>query len=639
MGYSNDVEINGKKVHLSLTANPSHLEAVNCVVTGKVRAKQDRKSDADRSRVMGVLLHGDAAFAGQGSVAEGLVLSDLDGYRTGGTVHIIINNQIGFTTDPKKSRSSPYPSDVAKMIGAPIFHVNGDNPEAVLFVAQLAAEYRQQFKKDVVLDIVCYRRYGHNEGDEPMFTQPQMYKKIAGLPRPREVYANRLIAEGAITSEAAADKVQKFKDYLEEQFKIGKDYKPNKADMLEGVWEGFEKVGRDANPTPDTGFDAKKLKEIGLAISAIPSGFNANSKIVTLMNAKKKMFETGEGIDWATAEALAFGSLQAEGIPVRLSGQDCGRGTFSHRHSVLIDQENESTYQPLNNIGAKAKYEVVDSAISEFAVLAFDYGYSLADPMALTIWEAQFGDFSNGAQVIIDQFISSGEAKWLRMSGLVMLLPHGYEGQGPEHSSARLERYLQLCAEDNMQVANVTTAANYFHILRRQIKRNFRKPLVMMSPKSLLRKKEVFSNIADFAPGTKFKRVIGEEAKLVADDKVRKVVICSGKVYYDIAEKRDAAKINDVAIIRLEQLYPFPKAEVLKELGRYKNADVVWCQEEPKNMGGWLFARAFIDEAIESQGGKKRVTYAGRISAASPATGFYKVHNKEQDDLVAAALA
>ena len=640
MGYSNDIDINGRKVHLTLSPNPSHLEAVNGVVSGRVRAKQDQKKDADRNQTMGIVLHGDAAFAGQGSVAEHLALSDLEGYRTGGTVHIIVNNQIGFTTDPKKSRSSPYPSDVAKMVGAPIFHVNGDDPESVLFVSQLAAEYRQAFGRDVVLDIVCYRRYGHNEGDEPMFTQPLMYKKIAGLPRTREVYANKLIGEGTITDADAAGKVQKFKDYLEEQFKIGKDYKPNKADMLEGKWEGLEKINRDSGPTPETGVDVKTIKEIGNALAKIPEGFNANSKIVTLHAAKKKMFDTGEGIDWATAEALAFGSLLKENIPVRLSGQDCGRGTFSHRHSVLVDQLTEGTYQPLNNLGgAQARYEVVDSALSEFAVLAFDYGYSLAEPNALTIWEAQFGDFSNGAQVIIDQFISSGETKWLRMSGLVMLLPHGYEGQGPEHSSARLERYLQLCAEDNMQVANVTTAANYFHILRRQLKRNFRKPLVMMSPKSLLRKKEVFSKIEEFGVGTTFQKVIGEVGKLKAADKIRKVVICSGKVYYDIAEKRDADKVDDVAVIRLEQFYPFPFADMQKELGKYKNAEFVWAQEEPKNMGGWLFVRAFLDETLEKVGFKKRVSYVGRLAAASPATGFYKVHNKEQDDLVKQALS
>ena len=639
MGYSNDVDINGKKIHLSLTANPSHLEAVNPVVCGKVRAKQDRKGDTDRSQVLGVLLHGDAAFAGQGSVAENLMLSDLDGYRTGGTAHIIVNNQIGFTTNPNKSRSSPYSSDVAKMIEAPIFHVNGDNPEAVLYVSDLAAQFRAKFKKDVVIDIVCYRRYGHNEGDEPLFTQPIMYHKISGLPRPREVYANKLIAEGTIDAAFNEASIQKFRDFLEGEFKTGKDYKPNKADWLEGAWDGFERAARGEGNKPVTGIAESKLKEIGLKLSSIPENFAPNPKIVTQMAAKRKMFETGEGIDWATAEALAFGSLLTEGFPVRLSGQDCGRGTFSHRHSVLVDQNDEHTHVPLNSLGTEKKYEVIDSLLSEFAVLGYEYGYSLADPKALTLWEAQFGDFSNGAQVIMDQFISSGEAKWLRMSGLVMLLPHGYEGQGPEHSSARLERYLQLCGENNMQVANCTTAANYFHILRRQLHRPFRKPLVLMTPKSLLRKKEVFANIKDLAENTTFSPVIGETEKLVADSKIRKVVVCSGKVYYDVVEKRAALGINDVAVIRLEQFYPFPAEDMAAEFGRYKNAEFVWLQEEPKNMGGWLFVRAFLDETLESHGFKKRVTYVGRIAAASPATGFYKIHNKEQDDICVHALS
>ena len=639
MGYSNDIDVAGKKVHLSLTANPSHLEAVNPVVCGKVRAKQDQKKDAERRKVMGVQLHGDAAFAGQGSVAENLVLSDLDGYRTGGSIHVIVNNQIGFTTIPSKSRCSPYPSDVAKMIEAPIFHVNGDDPEAVLFAADIAAKFRDKFQKDVVIDIVCYRRYGHNEGDEPMFTQPLMYKKIAGLPRPREVYANKLIAEGTI-DQAFADAAQKkFRDFMEGEFKTGKDYKPNKADWLEGEWAGIARGERGEGQKPETGVDAKTLKQIGLAISKAPENFKLNAKIETQLAAKKKMFESGEGIDWATAESLAFGTLLKEGFPVRLSGQDSGRGTFSQRHSVLINQDTEETYVPLNNIGADEKYEVIDSALSEFAVLGFDYGYSLAEPNALTMWEAQFGDFSNGAQVIIDQFISSGESKWLRMSGIVMLLPHGYEGQGPEHSSARLERYLQLCGENNMQVANCTTAANYFHILRRQLHRKFRKPLILMTPKSLLRKKEVFSSLADMAKGTTFRPVLGETEKLVADSKIRKVVICSGKVYYDVVEKREAQKIKDVAVIRLEQLYPFPSEDVTAELKRYRNAEFVWLQEEPKNMGAWLFVRAFIDETIDKLGYSKRVHYVGRIAAASPATGFYKVHNKEQDEICEKALA
>ncbi len=638
MGYSSDVEVDGKKVHLSLQANPSHLEAVNAVVNGKTRAKQDQKKDVDRSRVMSVVLHGDAAFAGQGSVAECFVLSDLDGYRTGGTMHVIVNNQIGFTTSPKKGRSSPYPSDSAKMVQAPIFHVNGDDPEAVLYVADLATKFRQEFKKDVVLDIVCYRRYGHNEGDEPMFTQPLMYKKIADLPRPRELYARKLIAENTITAEQAEQKNKDFRAFMEEQYTIGKDYEA-KADWLEGEWSGLVKPEKGAKDVPDTGVDLDLLKEVGNALADVPEGFNVNAKVAKLMKQKKAMMDSGEGIDWAMAEALAFGTLLKEDKPVRLSGQDVGRGTFSHRHSVLIDQENEGTYQPLNNLGGEqARYEVIDSALSEYAVLGFDYGYSLAEPNALTLWEAQFGDFTNGAQVVIDQFISSGEAKWLRMSGLVMLLPHGYEGQGPEHSSARPERFLQSCAEDNMQVCNVTTSANYFHMLRRQLHRNFRKPLIVMSPKSLLRKKEVACDIEEFAPGTGFQRVIPETEGLVADDKVRKVVLCTGKIYYDAAEKREKDGTNDIAIIRLEQLYPFPKEEVLAELARYKNAEFVWLQEEPKNMGYWLFVRAYMDESLEELGINKRIGFAGRISAASPATGFFKVHNVEQAEIVADAL-
>jgi 2-oxoglutarate dehydrogenase E1 component len=466
-----------------------------------------------------------------------------------------------------------------------------------------------------------------------------MYKRIADLPRPRELYAQKLIAENSMTEAQVEKKNKDFRDFMEEQYNIGKDYKA-KADWLEGEWSGLVKPERGTKDIPNTGVKLDKLKEVGYALADIPADFHANSKIVKLMEAKKKMFDTGKELDWSIAEALAFGTLLKENHRVRLSGQDVGRGTFSHRHSVLVDQDTEATYQPLNNLGGEqAHYEVIDSALSEYAVLGFDYGYSLAEPNALTIWEAQFGDFSNGAQVIIDQFISSGEAKWLRMSGLVMLLPHGYEGQGPEHSSARLERFLQLCAEDNMQVCNVTTAANYFHMLRRQLHRNFRKPLILMSPKSLLRKKQVACDIEEFVDGTSFKRIIPETQGLVADDKMRKVVLCSGKVYYDVAEKREEDGIKDVAIIRVEQLYPFPKEEVLQQLGRYKNADFAWLQEEPKNMGAWLFIRAYLDEALAELGHDKRVDYVGRISAASPATGFYKVHNVEQADIVANALS
>jgi 2-oxoglutarate dehydrogenase E1 component len=638
LGTSSDRETPYGKVHLSLLSNPSHLEAVNPVVAGKVRAKLDIAGDVqDKGSVMGVMLHGDAAFAGQGSVPEVLALSELRGYRTGGTIHLIVNNQIGFTTSPKYSRFTPYPTDVAKSVQAPIFHVNGDDPEAVAYVCGLAAEFRQEFKRDVVVDIFCYRKYGHNESDEPMFTQPLMYREIAKKPLPADIYSNRLIAEGTMSEDEVKKGFADFKAFFEKQYDIARDFKPNKADWLEGQWSGFEKP-KGEHPAGDTGVDVKKLKEVGLALAKEPP-IKANSKILRQLEAKKKMMETGEGIDWATGEALAYGTLLTEGHGVRLSGQDCGRGTFSQRHSVLVDQDTEERYVPLNNItSGQESYEVIDSSLSEFAILGFEYGYSLARPNFLTLWEGQFGDFANGAQVIIDQFISSAEAKWLRMSGLVMLLPHGYEGQGPEHSSARLERYLQSCAEDNWQVANCTTPANYFHILRRQLKRKFRKPLILMTPKSLLRHKLAVSKLADMAPGTHFQRIIPETEKLQKDDKIRRVVITSGKVYYDLFEARAAQKIDDVAIIRMEQYYPFPARELKAELARYKNAEFVWCQEEPQNMGAWSFVVSRIEDVIESLGRSDRVRYAGRPEAASPAAGYLKIHEREQKQLVDLAL-
>lgn len=638
LGTSSDRETPYGKVHLSLLSNPSHLEAVNPVVAGKVRAKLDIAGDVqDKGSVMGVMLHGDAAFCGQGSVPEVLALSELRGYRTGGTIHLIVNNQIGFTTSPKYSRFTPYPTDVAKSVQAPIFHVNGDDPEAVAYVCGLAAEFRQEFKRDVVVDIFCYRKYGHNESDEPMFTQPLMYREIAKKPLPADIYSNRLIAEGTMSEDEVKKGFADFKAFFEKQYDIARDFKPNKADWLEGQWSGFEKP-KGEHPAGDTGVDVKKLKEVGLALAKEPP-IKANSKILRQLEAKKKMMETGEGIDWATGEALAYGTLLTEGHGVRLSGQDCGRGTFSQRHSVLVDQDTEERYVPLNNItSGQESYEVIDSSLSEFAILGFEYGYSLARPNFLTLWEGQFGDFANGAQVIIDQFISSAEAKWLRMSGLVMLLPHGYEGQGPEHSSARLERYLQSCAEDNWQVANCTTPANYFHILRRQLKRKFRKPLILMTPKSLLRHKLAVSKLADMAPGTHFQRIIPETEKLQKDDKIRRVVITSGKVYYDLFEARAAQKIDDVAIIRMEQYYPFPARELKAELARYKNAEFVWCQEEPQNMGAWSFVVSRIEDVIESLGRSDRVRYAGRPEAASPAAGYLKIHEREQKQLVDLAL-
>ncbi len=640
LGTSSDREIDGRCVHLSLTANPSHLECVNPVVVGKVRAKQDQRSDKERAKVMGILIHGDAAFAGQGVVAETIELGDLKGYTTGGTIHLIINNQIGFTTSPKNAHLSPYPTDVAKIVQAPIFHVNGDDPEAVVFASRIAAEFRQEFRKDVVIDVFCYRRYGHNEGDEPSFTQPIMYKNINSHPTPRDVYANKLIAEGVASQDEFESMKKEWADYLEEQLKAAQSYKPNKADWLEGKWVGFSKANGNGSQ-PDTGVDLKSLKEIGMAISAVPEKIKVHPKIIKQLEAKRKMIETGEGLDWATAEAMAFGSLLRDGIPVRLSGQDSRRGTFSQRHSVLIDQETEENYIPLNNLGGKqANFEPIDSNLSEFAVMGFEYGYSTAEPKSLVLWEGQFGDFANGAQVIIDQFIASGEVKWLRMNGLVLLLPHGYEGQGPEHSSARLERFLQLCAEDNMQVANCTTPASYFHILRRQVARNFRKPLIIMTPKSLLRHKLAQSGLDEMSSGTAFRPLIPEGEGLTADGKIRKVVLCSGKVYYDLFEARHAKKINDVAILRLEQLYPFPAEELAAEIERYKNAsEIVWCQEEPKNMGGWMSVNPCIEEVlIKAKHKAHRPIYAGRKPAASPAAGYMKLHVKEQQELVEAAL-
>ena len=641
LGTSADRELpDGRKIHLSLTANPSHLEAVNPVVLGKARAKQSMIGDADRTRVMGVLLHGDAAFAGQGLVAETLAMSELRGYRVGGTIHIIVNNQIGFTTSPNYSRSSPYPSDVAKMIQAPIFHVNGDDPEEVVHVARLATEFRQRFKRDVVIDIFCYRRHGHNEGDEPGFTQPLMYESIAKHPTTRQLYTERLVARGDLTPKEADKMFADFNERLENELEASKNYRQNRADWLQGKWAGFE-VAPAGDRRGETAAPMEQLKDVGLAICKYPEGFNIHRRLARLLDAKRKTIETGKGIDWATGEALAFGTLMLEGKAVRLSGQDSGRGTFSQRHAVLIDQQTEERYMPLANLrDDQARFEVIDSPLIEAGVLGFEYGYSLADPNALVMWEAQFGDFANGAQVITDQFIAPGESKWLRMSGLVMMLPHGYEGQGPEHSSARLERWLQLYAEDNVQVANCTTPANFFHVLRRQMNRNFRKPLIMMTPKSLLRHKLAVSDLADMGPGTSFHRVLPESHSVAADDKITRVVLCTGKVYYDLLQERETRALDTVAIIRVEQLAPFPVVSLSEELARYPNAEVVWCQEEPKNMGAWTFVEPRIEEVLGNLDlAAKRPVYVGREAAASPATGFVKVHLREQAALVEAAIA
>ena len=639
MGASADRDFDDAGVHLSLAPNPSHLEIVDPVVVGRVRAKQQQRGDHDRTQVLGILLHGDAAFAGQGVVAETFAFSALRGYRTGGTIHIIINNQIGFTTSPSFSRSSPYPTDVAKMVMAPIFHVNGDDPEAVVHVARIATEFRQAFGTDAVIDMFCYRRFGHNEGDEPAFTQPLMYNAIGAHLSTRDLYAQRLVDEGIYDQEAAQQVVADRIAYLDAEFDAGTNYLPNKADWLEGSWSGMVAAhGEDRRG--ETAVELDKLRQIGASMTTPPDGMTLNSKLLRIIKARGDMIAKGSGIDWSTAEHLAFGSILMEGNPVRLSGQDSCRGTFSQRHAVFVDQANEERYTPLNHlIEDQADFEVIDSPLSEASVMGFEYGFSQVEPNALVMWEAQFGDFANGAQVVVDQFISSGEAKWLRMNALVLLLPHGYEGQGPEHSSARLERYLQLCAEDNMQVVNCTTPANYFHALRRQLRRNFRKPLIVMTPKSLLRHKACVSDLADMGPGTTFHRLLDERDTEVRHGKVKRIVLCSGKVYYDLAAARDAAKAWDIEILRVEQLYPFPTKAVKEILSKTPKASVVWCQEEPKNMGGWTFVRDYIEDIMAETGmQQQRLVYAGRDAAASPATGTLSRHNREQNDLVAAAL-
>ncbi|WP_284943903.1 2-oxoglutarate dehydrogenase E1 component [Acidisoma cladoniae] len=642
LGTSTDVEIDGHKVHLSLQPNPSHLEVVDPVVIGKVRARQDEAGDTrGRHTVMGILLHGDAAFAGQGIVYETLAMSQLIGYRTGGTLHVITNNQIGFTTVPVHAYSGLYCTDVAKSVQSPILHVNGDDPEAVLFAAKLATEYRQEFAADVVLDIVCYRRHGHNESDEPAFTQPIMYRAIGGLKTTRTLYAEKLVAEGTVTEAEAKEGWDAFIANLEQCFQVAKAYRPNKADWLEGKWAGLNRGEDDETKSEDpTGVPIETLREVGAALATVPGTFDLNPKIARQLEAKKVASETGEGIDWATGEALAFGTLLLDKHRVRLSGEDCQRGTFSQRHAVLIDQSNQNEYVPLNNIRPdQAKIEIYNSLLSEVGVLGFEYGYSVADPKTLVLWEAQFGDFANGAQAVIDQFISSGETKWLRMSGLTLLLPHGHEGQGPEHSSARLERYLQLCAELNMQVCNITTPANYFHSLRRQLKRNYRKPLVIMTPKSLLRHKLAVSPLSEMAEGSSFRKVIPEIDTLVAPDQVRRIVITTGKIYYDLLAARRERDIRDVALIRLEQIYPFPAMALRTALTLYRNAEVIWCQEEPENQGAWTFVDRRLERVLVAiDAASKRPRYVGRDEAASPATGSAKIHAAQQASIVDAAL-
>ena len=646
LGTSSDREFDGNKVHLSLTANPSHLDAVDPVVLGKVRAKQEQLGDTDRTRVMGLLLHGDAAFAGQGIIAECFGLSQLKGYRTGGTIHVIVNNQIGFTTTPAYARSSPYPSDVAKMVQTPIFHVNGDDAEAVVHVCKIATEFRQRFNKDVVIDVFCYRRFGHNEGDEPMFTQPLMYRAIKSHEPVSRKYATQIADEGLVTLDEAEQMRHGFRQALEEDFKDAENWKHSKADWLGGRWQGMHRA-RGSVRRGETQENEKELRHLIDVLTEVPKDFEVHRTLTRLLNRKRKTLESGKGIDWATAEAMAFGSLLDEGHNVRLSGQDSGRGTFSQRHAVFTDQTNGERYVPLDHLHKGSKFEVIDSMLSEVAVMGFEYGFSLAEPNTLALWEAQFGDFANGAQVIIDQFLSAGEEKWLRMSGLVLLLPHGFEGQGPEHSSARLERYLQMSADDNWQVINPTTPANYFHALRRQLHRDFRKPLIVMTPKSLLRHKDCVSNLRDMASGTSFHRILWDHAQAEPEDykpihedaKITRLVLCTGKVYYDLLAEREKKNLKNVYLMRIEQLYPFPARTFAEEISRFPNAEITWCQEEPKNMSAWTFVEPLIEEGMTKAGRKgERLTYAGRQAAASPATGQMKRHLLNQQRLVHDAL-
>lgn len=641
LGTSTDREFDGIKVHMSLVPNPSHLETVDPIVLGKVRAQQTFRDDLGKhDQVLPVLIHGDAAFAGQGIVWECLGFSGVAGYNTGGCIHFIVNNQIGFTTSPQYSRGSPYPSDVAKGVQAPILHVNGDDPEAVTFACKLAVDFRQTFHRDVVIDMWCYRRFGHNEGDEPSFTQPQMYAKIRQHPPVSDVYSARLKAEGVVDDDFVSKATGDFINHLEEEFEAAKSYKANKADWFTGRWSGLHKPAdaETSRTNVESGISQKLLDSLGKTLTTVPEGHNVHKTLKRVLDAKTEMFSNGVNFDWATGEALAFGSLLSEGYGVRLSGQDSGRGTFSQRHSVWVDQDTERKYIPLSTV-RHGRFEVLDSPLSEYGVLGFEYGYALADPKSLVLWEAQFGDFANGAQIIFDQYIASSETKWLRSNGLVCLLPHGYEGQGPEHSSARLERFLQLCAEGNIQVANVTTPANYFHILRRQMLRPFRKPLIIMTPKSLLRHKLAVSKTEDFLGSTHFMRILSDP-NAAPDEETRRLVLCSGKVAYDLIEARDAAGDEGTQIVRIEQLYPFPTGALAERIKKMpKLEEVIWCQEEPRNNGGWFFVEPYVEEALGIAGkAPMRARYAGRKASASPATGLAKRHVAEQGALVADAL-
>ena len=639
LGVSSDREFEGKKIHISLVPNPSHLEAVDPVVIGKVRAKQTQLKDKTNDKVFGLLIHGDAAMAGQGIVAETFAMSQLVGFRTGGTIHFVINNQIGFTTMPQYGRSAPYCTEIAKMVQAPIFHVNGDDPEAVVHVCRIATEFRNKFKVDVVVDMFCYRRSGHNEADEPSFTQPLMYQAIKKHQSTVKIYEKQLLEEKILTNEELKKIQTNFKKFLDKEFESAKSYKPNKADWLEGDWTGLSTASFDARKGV-TAVKENELQEIAKAIHLIPTDFNIHKKIKKVYEERQSSIHEGKAIDWSTAEALAFATLLKEGYGVRLSGQDTGRGTFSQRHAVLYDQTNEKRFVPLRHfIKQQGYFEIIDSFLSEYGVLGFEYGYSQSDPKTLVVWEAQFGDFANGAQTIIDQFITTGERKWLRMSGLTLLLPHGHEGQGPEHTSSRLERFLQMCAEDNIQVANCTSPANYFHILRRQLHRKFRKPLVILTPKSTLRHKKNVSSIDYFINGSTFHRVLRNEITKEEEKKINRIIICSGKLYFELQDYIQKLQKENVFILRLEQIYPFPYDVFSKEFKRFVECEIIWCQEEPKNMGAYGFVKRRIESVMKEINMKQeKLLYIGRRASASPATGVFDRHLANQKNILRLAV-
>ncbi len=630
LGFSSQIETSsGKSVEVKLAPNPSHLEAVNPVVEGFVRAKGDEEYGRDRSKILPILIHGDSAVAGQGIVYEVVQMSQLEGYKTGGTIHFVINNQVGFTTDFDDARSAIYSTDVAKMIDAPVLHVNGDDPEAVVFCVQFATEYRQKFGDDIFVDMVCYRRHGHNESDEPKFTQPSLYNLISKHPNPREVYNKQLVEKGEVTAQLAKNMDKEFRGLLQDRLNMVKQHPlPYTYQPLEEEWRSLRRsTPKDFEKSPETGISQESVDKVAEVLTTVPQGFKPIKQIEKQLKQRKDMFFEDKMLNWAAGELLAYGSLMLEGKKVRLSGQDVQRGTFSHRHAVLRDANTNEAFNSLNALDTKNQFEIYNSLLSEFGVMGFEFGYAMANPNALTIWEAQFGDFANGAQVMVDQFLSCSETKWQRMNGLVLLLPHGYEGQGPEHSNARPERYLQLCAEYNMTVANITTPANLFHALRRQLTWEFRKPLVIMSPKSLLRHPKVVSPVSDFTSGN-FSEIIADNA---AAKDVKKVVLCSGKIYYDLLEKKEKDKRKDVSILRIEQLHPFPTSQVNKVLNKYKNAELIWCQEEPENMGYW----SYIERAYK----EKDLKLISRKASASPATGYAKVHNQEQEEIINNAFA